>query len=138
MDKAALQVAVVPPGTVPISPPLILQVSPPPNSSDLEEYFYNPSANVNRGDFAAAQAIFLSHGHTVTIHACANLAELQASHMGITVRPLLVIPPDLIAQGHKLLLDQISRFRSLAAGDDTSVCLFLSHYTGLGSSVPAS
>ena len=138
MDKAALQVAVVPRGAIPISPQLILQVSPPPNSSDLEEYFYDPSANVDRGDFAAAQAFFLSHGHTVTVHACANLAEFQASHMGIAFHPLLVIPPDLIAQGYKLLLAQISRFRSLVAGDDVSVRSFLSRYTGPGFSVSAS
>jgi hypothetical protein len=138
MDEAALQVAAVPPGTVPTGPPLILQVSPPPNSSDPEEYFYDASTNVDRGDFAAAQAFFLSHGHTVTVHACANLAEFQASHMGIAVHPLLVIPPDLIAQGHKLLLAQILRFRSLAAGDDASVRLFLSRYTRPGSSIATS
>jgi hypothetical protein len=139
MDEAALQVAVVPPGTVPTGPPLILQVSPPPNSSDPEEYFYDSSADVDCGDFAAAQAFFLSHGYTVTVHACTNLAEFQVFHMGIAVRHLLVIPPDLIEQGHELLLAQISRFRSLAAGEDNaSVCLFLSRYTGPGSSVTAS
>jgi hypothetical protein len=58
--------------------------------------------------------------------------------MGIAVHPLLVIPPDLIAQGHELLLAQISRFRSLAAGADASIHLFLSRYTGPGSSVAAS
>jgi hypothetical protein len=62
MDKAALQVAAVPPGTVPMGPPLILQVSPPPNSSDPKEYFHDASANVDCGEFAAAQAFFLSHG----------------------------------------------------------------------------
>jgi hypothetical protein len=138
MDKAALQVAVVPPGAVPMGPPLILQVSSPPDFSDPEEYVYNASANVNRGDFAAAQAFFLSHGYTVTVHAYANLAEFQATHMGIAVHPLLVIPPNFIAQGHTLLPERISRFRSLAAGDDASVCLFLSRYTGPGSSITAS
>ncbi len=138
MDKAALQVAVVPPGPIPMGPPLILHVSPPPDSSDPEEYFYDASADVDHGDFAAAQAFFLSHGHTVTVHACADLAEFQVSHIGIAVRPLLVIPPNLIAHEHKLLFAQISRFRSLAAGDDASICLFLSHYTGPGSSVAAS
>ena len=100
MDEAALQVMAVPPGAVPTGPPLILQVSPPPDFSDLEEYFYDASANVDRGDFAAAQAFFLSHGHTVTVHACADLAEFQASQMGIAVCPLSVIPSNLIAQGH--------------------------------------
>jgi hypothetical protein len=75
MDEAALQVSAVPPGTVPMGPPLILQVSPPPDSSDPEEYFYDTPADVNRGDFAEAQAFLLSHGHTVTVHACADLAE---------------------------------------------------------------
>jgi hypothetical protein len=138
MDKAAIQVAALPPGSVPMGPPLILQVSHPLDSSDLEEYFYNALADVDHGDFAAAQAFFLSHGHTVTVHDCANLAEFQASHMGITVHPLLAIPPNLIAQWHERVLAQISRFRSLAAGDGASICLFLSRYTGPGSSIAAS
>jgi hypothetical protein len=138
MNEAALQVAAVPPGAIPTGPPLILQVSPPPNSSDPEDYFYKASTDVDRGDFAAAQAFLLSHGHTVTVHACANLAEFQASHMGIAFHPLSVIPPDLIAQGYELLLAQISRFRSLVAGDDVSVRSFLSRYTGPGFSVSAS
>jgi hypothetical protein len=34
--------------------PMVLQVSPLPETSDPEEFFYNPFANVKAGDFAAA------------------------------------------------------------------------------------
>jgi hypothetical protein len=40
--------------------PLILRVSPPPGSSDPEEYYYNPLPDVVQGSFAAAHAFLLS------------------------------------------------------------------------------
>ncbi len=54
MDAPSCQVEGPPLGIVAKGPPMILQVSPLPSSSDREEYFYNPSANVDRGPFAAA------------------------------------------------------------------------------------
>jgi len=78
-----LQVAGVPTGATTMGPPVILQVSPTPDSSDPEEYFYGPSADLNRGDFAAAEAFFLAHGHTVTIHDCARRGETHPAGKGL-------------------------------------------------------
>jgi hypothetical protein len=48
--------------------PLLLQVSPLPGASDPDEFFYNPFANIESGDFAAARAFFIHNGHTVVYH----------------------------------------------------------------------
>jgi hypothetical protein len=86
MDAPSVDVLAAPIGAVaegppkrPVGPPMILQVSPLPGSTDREEYFYDPSADVDRGNFTAAQAFFLAQGHTVTIHDCANIAEFGAT-----------------------------------------------------------
>ena len=38
--------------------PLVLQVSPLPDTNDGEEYFYDPSPDVHNGNFAAAREFF--------------------------------------------------------------------------------
>ncbi len=82
---------------------MILQVAPMPSSSDWEEYFYDPSADVDCGPFAAAQAFFLARGHTVTINDCADLAKFQASYPSTSIRPILDVPSALISQSHAIL-----------------------------------
>ena len=49
--------------------PLILQVSPiDAESSGLDEFFYDPFADLEIGDFAAAWAFFIRHGHVIVFH----------------------------------------------------------------------
>ncbi len=49
---------------------LVLQVSSLPGTSSQDEFYYDPSANIETGDFAAARAFFIHHGHTVVYHEC--------------------------------------------------------------------
>jgi hypothetical protein len=114
---------------------MILQVSPLPSSSNQEEYFYDPSADIDRGPFAAAQAFFLAWGHTVTIHDCADLTKFQAPYPSTSIRPILDVPSSLISQGHAILQAQLSSFASLA---DASGRPFLNRYSNDASSLAKS
>ena len=83
--------------------PLVLQVSPLPGSPDFDEFFYDPFADVERGDFAAARAFFIHHGHTVVYHECPDTAAFQALYPTAVIAYLSSIPEGLIAEGHDLL-----------------------------------
>jgi hypothetical protein len=131
MDTPSCQVEGPPPGVVAECPPMILQVSPLPSSSNREEYFYNPSADVDHGSFAAAQDFFLAQGHTVTIHDCANLAKFQASYPSASICPILDVPSSLISQGQAILQAQLASFASLAEASGRS---FLDRYADDASS----
>jgi hypothetical protein len=107
---------------------MILQVSPLPGSSDWEDYFYDPSADIDRRNFSAAQAFFLAQGHTVTIHDCANIAKFEAAllpHTHTQIRPLTDVPPALLSLGHAILQAQLASFASLM---ETSGRWFLNQY----------
>jgi hypothetical protein len=132
MDAPSRQVEGLPPGMVAKGPLMILQVSPLPSSFDREEYFYDPSADTDCGNFAAAQAFFLAQGHTITIHDCADLAELQASHPSASICPILDIPSSLISQGQAIFQAQLANFASLA---EASGWLFLDQYANNASSL---
>jgi hypothetical protein len=54
--------------------PLVLQVSPLPGTSTPEKFFYNPFTDLKTGDFVAAHAFFIHHGHTVVYHDCPDAA----------------------------------------------------------------
>jgi hypothetical protein len=71
---------------------LILHVSPPPSLSDPEEFFYNPSPNVNCGFFAAAGAFFLAHRHQVMTLKCPNLDAFIATSPGAIVCLVSTLP----------------------------------------------
>jgi hypothetical protein len=104
MDAPSCSVEGPPLGTVAKGPPMILQVSSLPGSSDREEYFYNPFADVDCGNFAAAQASFLAQGHTITIHDCAHIAKFEAALPPDTrICPLTDVPPALLSQGYAIL-----------------------------------
>ena len=56
----------------PARTPLILQVSPlDPTSGDQDEFYYDPFADQELGDFAAARAFFMSQ--------CCRLSRLPGS-----------------------------------------------------------
>ncbi len=57
--------------------PLVLQVSPLPGASNPDEFFYDPFANVESGDFAAAHAFFFHNGHTIVYHKCPDAIAIQ-------------------------------------------------------------
>jgi hypothetical protein len=87
----------------PNSAPLVLQVSPLPGSPDSDNFFYEPFADVERGDFAAARAFFIHHGHTVVYHECPDTAAFQALYPTAVIAYLSSLPEGLIAKGHNLL-----------------------------------
>jgi hypothetical protein len=41
------------------------------------EFFYDPFANLEIGNFAAARAFFVCHGHAVVFHECPNTMAFQ-------------------------------------------------------------
>ena len=86
--------------------PLVLQVSPLPGSPYSNEFFYDPFADVERGNFAAARAFFIHHGHTVVYHQCPDTAAFQALYPTAVIAYLSSRPKGLIAEGHNLLPTQ--------------------------------
>jgi hypothetical protein len=50
--------------------PLVLQIFSLPGSSDPDEFFYNPYASPESGNFTAAHAFSIHHGHIVVYHDC--------------------------------------------------------------------
>jgi hypothetical protein len=59
--------------------PLVLQVSPlDAESSGVDEFFYDPFADLEIGDFAAAQAFFVRHGHVVVFQEWPDTMAFQA------------------------------------------------------------
>jgi hypothetical protein len=56
VDAALVQVPLA--GRAPHEAHMIIHVSPLPGTSNPEEFFYDPFAGIEEGDFAAAQAFF--------------------------------------------------------------------------------
>jgi hypothetical protein len=86
--------------------PLVLQVSPLPGSADSDEFFYDAFTDVERGNFAAARAFFIHHGHTVIYHNCPNALAIQELYPTAVIGYLSSLPKGLIAKGHKILAAQ--------------------------------
>ena len=73
----------------PAGTPLILQVSPlDPESREQDEFYYDPFADLELGDFTAARAFFVSHGHVVVFHDCPNPPAFQELFPQATIRYL--------------------------------------------------
>ena len=84
--------------------PLILQVSLlDAESSGGDQFFYDPFAHLKFGDFAAARAFFIHHGHIVVFHECADTMAFQAMFPMATIGYISVLPPGLLAEDHKML-----------------------------------
>ncbi len=108
MDPAqvVLQVGgqgIPPPVGPPAGAPLVLQVFPPPGSSDPEEFLYNPFANNVAGDFAAACVFFVKNGHNVVAHGCPDPDSFQQLFPGTTLRYFSLVPPSILSRGHAIL-----------------------------------
>jgi hypothetical protein len=84
--------------------PRIIQLSPVPgNIYDMDQYYYNPNANVSQGNFGEVLAFTLAHSHPVVVHECSEIYAFQAGHPFAIVRPLNKIPPAILAWGLFLL-----------------------------------
>ncbi len=86
--------------------PLILQVSPLPGSLDPEEFYYDPFSDAASGNFAAARAFFIFHGHTVVYHKCPDTSAFQELFLLAKIGYLSSLPAGLLCEGHRLLSEQ--------------------------------
>ena len=86
--------------------PLVLQVSPLDNSSDQDEFFYDPFASVYSGNFAAARAFFNSNGHVVVFHDCSDAMSFQGLYPSAMIGYISSLPAGLLAEGHRILAAQ--------------------------------
>ncbi len=108
-DQVAAGVPGVPPAcrSLPAGIPLVLQVSSlDAESSQRDEFFYNAFANINSGNFAAARAFFIHHGHVVIFHECPDAIAFQELYPLATIGYISALPPGLIATGHDILRSQ--------------------------------
>jgi hypothetical protein len=88
----------------PLAGPRIIQLSPVPgNIYGMDQYYYNPAADVSQGNFGAVLAFALAHGHPVVVHECPDIYAFQAIHPFAIVRPLNNVPPAILAWGLFLL-----------------------------------
>ena len=105
--------------------PLVLQVSPlDAESSGADEFFYDPFADLETGDFAAARAFFARHGHVVVFHECPDTMAFQAMFPMATIGYVSALPTGLIAKGHKILASQRD-FHCTSARGEKSWCSVL-------------
>jgi hypothetical protein len=118
-----------PPISPPAGAPLILQVFPPPGSSDPEEFFYDPFANNVAGDFAAACVFFVKNGHNVVVHGCPDLDLFQQLFPGATLQYLSLVPPSILSRGHAILQAAVDTASHAVSATVVAVPQsFLDHY----------
>jgi hypothetical protein len=85
---------------------LVLQVSPLHGTSNQDEFYYDPFANIETGDFAAAHAFFIHQGHTVIYHECPDVISFQELFSLASIGYISSLPEGLLAEGHELLAAQ--------------------------------
>ncbi len=86
--------------------PLVLQISSLPRSSDQDEFFYNPYASLESGNFAAARAFFIHHAHVVVYHDCSDAMAFQDLYPSAIIGYISLIPEGLLAEGRCILESQ--------------------------------
>jgi hypothetical protein len=107
----------------------IIQLSPVPgNIYDMDQYYYNPAADISQGNFGAVLAFVLVHGHPVVVHECPDIYTFQVAHPSAVVRPLNKVPPAILARGLLLL----SKTQTLAPPvvDQPPPAIALAHLAG--------
>ncbi len=87
--------------------PFVLQVSPLPGTSNQDEFFYNPFADIKSSDFVAARVFFIHHGHTVVYQGCPNGIAFQELFPSATIGYISLLPKGLLAKGHSFLKAQL-------------------------------
>jgi hypothetical protein len=84
--------------------PRIIQLSPiPGNIYDADCFYYNPTADISRGNFGAILAFSSAHGHPVVVHDCPDIYEFQAAHPSAVICLINKVPLAIIARGLALL-----------------------------------
>ena len=114
----------------PAGTPLILQVS----LLDPDEFYYDPFADLELGDFAAASAFFVSHGHVVVFYNCPDPQAFQDLFPQATIEYLSSLPYGLLAEGHKILDSQHEAYRQQVVRPSaiTPPCSIVARYVAAG------
>lgn len=93
--------------------PYVLQVSPiDAESSEQDEFYYDPFADLDSSDFAAARAFFVHNGHVVVFHDCPDAIAFQELFPRASIAYISSLPSALIAEGHRILADQRALLQS--------------------------
>ena len=87
-----------------------LHLTIPPASQD--EFFYDPFASVDSGDFAATRAFFINNGHVVVFHYCPDAMSFQALYPSVTIGYITSLPVGLLAKGRRILAAQQELLRT--------------------------
>ncbi len=111
--------------------PLILQVSPLPGSLDPEEFYYDPFSDAASGDFAAAWAFFIFHGHTVVYHECPDTSAFQELFPSAKIGCLSSLPAGLLREGHHLLSEHGAALQA-ATLPEAAPCSLVDRYAAMG------
>jgi hypothetical protein len=116
--------------------PLILQVSFLDEGSDPDEFFYDPFADVESGDFTATHVFVIHQTHTVVFHDCLNAMAFQNLYPSNTIAYISLLPKGLIAEGHSLLKAQRAALLCPSPCPAVQVlappCLLLDSYVATG------
>jgi len=83
-------------------------------SSSVDEFFFDPFADVEIGNFAAARAFFVRHSHVVVFHEYPDLIAFQEMFPSATIGYVSALPQGLLAKGHKILASQRAFHRASA------------------------
>jgi hypothetical protein len=86
--------------------PLVFQISSLPGSSDLDEFFYNPYATLESGNFAAARVFFIHHDHIVVHHDCLGAMAFQELYPSANIGYISSLTKGLLAEGHRIIESQ--------------------------------
>jgi len=93
--------------------PYVLQVSSiDAESSEQDEFYYDPFADLDSSDFAAARAFFLHNGHAVIFHDCPDAIAFQELFLRASIAYISSLPDALIAEGHRILAHQRTLLQS--------------------------
>jgi hypothetical protein len=92
--------------------PMVLQISLLQETSDPEEYFYVPFANLKAGDSTAVQTFFIHHGHTIVYHKCPDTAAFQELFPPAPLRYFSPLSEGLIFEGYSFLETQCAAQRT--------------------------
>ena len=85
---------------------LVLQVSPLPRTSNQAEFYYDPFANIETGEFAAAHVFFIHHRHTVVYHEYPDAISFQELFPLASIGYISSLREGLLAKRHELFAEQ--------------------------------
>jgi len=93
--------------------PYVLQVSPiDTESSEQDEFYYDPFADLDSSNFAAARSFFLHNGHIIIFHDCPDAIAFHELFPRASIAYISSLPDALITEGHRILAHQRTLLQS--------------------------